>query len=106
MRNKPCEKLQYNDHGEHGDNRETAPPEDEECENTGNHRDDDGEPQGNGGEKRCVLEILLRNVLVANEATCAGSVVDEILDQRENAAEQVNGCVCDRSVASVLHTFV
>ena len=53
-----------------------------------------------------MLKILLRNKAMADETSCAGPVVEEVLNAREQAAEQANDGKCDGSVACVLHALV
>ena len=60
---------------------------DEERENARNNRDDNTEEKRNGGEKRCALEILLRGKLVTEEAACAGTMVNVVLDESEKVGE-------------------
>jgi hypothetical protein len=103
---KPCVKLQHNDQDDHNDDREATVAEDEKREHAGNRSDDDAECDRHCGNERRVLKPLLRHKLVADETACAGPVVDEVLYQRENSAEHVDGCVNNRSVARVLHALV
>jgi hypothetical protein len=106
MSNKPGEKLQHDNHNEHGDNCEPTTTEDEKCENTGNGCYDNAEHSGNCGDKWRVLKVLLRDEAVGDETACAGPVIDEVLNQGEHPTEEANDRISDRGIACMLHTFV
>jgi hypothetical protein len=105
MRNEPRIKLQDDNKDEHRDDCEATAAKDEKRENGGNGSYDNAEHDGNCGDERRMLKVLLGNKVMADETACAGLVVEKVLNPREQTGEQVDDCICNGSVACVLHAL-
>ena len=84
----------------------TTAAKDEKRENAGNGSYDNAERDGNCGDEWRMLKVLLRGKLMIQEAACAWPVIKHELNPCEKTSEQVDNCIRDRSIASVLHAFV
>ena len=98
-RNEPCVKLEDDDKNEHRDNCEATAAKNEKTENAGNGSYNNAERNRNCRDKRCMLKPLLVDILTVEQAACAGPVVQEVLNEGEQRAKEVDGCISHRSIA-------
>src|ERR1700736_2605562 len=106
MCDEPRVKLQERNEHEHGDDCKPILAKNEERENTRNCSEDNTECNGHRPNQRGMLKVLLCSKIIGEDTAFAGSVVDEVLYERENPAEEVDGCVSERSVTGVLNALV
>ena len=105
-RDKPCVKLEDNDKNEHSDNCQATAAKNKQRENAGNGSDNNAERNSDRRDKRRMLKRLLVDVVAVQEAACAGSVVEEVLNESEQCAKQGDGCIRHRRIACMWNTLV
>jgi hypothetical protein len=96
MRNKPCEQLKPDNENKHCNYGKAIPTKDEKCQDTRDHRDRNGESNGDRGVDRVVLKVLLCSNITIQDAACAGPVVDKVLNPGEQPREQTDDSICNR----------
>ena len=87
MSDKPRVQLEHDDKHKHGDHCESTTAKDEKRENAGYGSYNNAEHNNNCGDQRRVLKVLLGKKLVTYETTCAGPVIEEVLNPLEHSAK-------------------